>query len=59
MSKQDITKQPKIQAVQQKKTPAKQAVKEDKHIAATEAAKHENTKMPKKAAETTKRSKST
>ena len=54
MSKQDTTKQPKAQAVQQKKTPAKHAVKEDKHIAATEAAKHENIPMPKKAVETPK-----
>jgi RNA polymerase-binding transcription factor DksA len=54
MSKQDTTKQPKIQAVHQKKTPVKQEVKEDKHIAATEAAKPENTTMPKKAEETPK-----
>ncbi len=54
MSKQDISKQPKIQAVQQKKTPVKQAVKEDKHIAANKAAKSENTTMPKKAEETPK-----
>jgi len=54
MSKQDTTKQPKIQAVQQKKTPVKQAVKEDKHIAANAAAKSENTTMPKKAEETPK-----
>jgi len=53
MAKQDITKQDKAQAVQQKKTPAKHAVKEDKPIAATGAAKHENKEMPKKAAETT------
>lgn len=52
MAKQDTTKQDKAQAVQQKKTPAKHAVKEDKPIAATGAAKHENKEMPKKAAET-------
>jgi RNA polymerase-binding transcription factor DksA len=51
-AKQDTTGQPKAQAVQQKKTPAKQAVKEEKQIAATKAAKPENTPMPKKAAET-------
>jgi len=55
MSKQDISKQSKAQeTVQQKKTPAKQAVKEEKHIAAKEAAKPENTPMPKKAAESPK-----
>lgn len=53
MAKQDTGKQPKTEAVQQKKTPAKQVVKEDKHIAATVAAKPENTPMPKKSAETT------
>jgi RNA polymerase-binding transcription factor DksA len=53
MAKQDTTKQDKSQAIQQKKTPAKHAVKEDKPIAATGAAKHENKEMPKKVAETT------
>ncbi len=51
-AKQDLTRQPSKEAVQQKKTPARQVAKEDKHIAA-HAAKHEKLEMPKKAAEPT------
>ena len=54
MSKQDNSKQQKAQPVQQKKTPAKQTVKEDKHIAATKAAPPEKVQMPKKTAEPAK-----
>jgi RNA polymerase-binding transcription factor DksA len=50
VQKQDTTRQQKAQPVEQKKTPAKQAVQEDKSIAAA-AAKPENKQMAKKAAE--------